>query len=178
MQYMRAHGNTAGPTQRPISAGAISAVIATVPAAVLLWISGALSSLTDTLAINAPLVLVLYFISMGIAGALYGRLFSRAANDRRAGWLFGISYGFLIWMLGPVTALQAIRHQPVAVGEAALGLLGAHLIFGVALGLLFPFIHKLLQRKLGDISWEESETKAARGTKKVQFAAKEVSNSE
>jgi hypothetical protein len=174
MQYMRAHGNTPGPTQRPISAGAISAVIATIPAAVLLWLSGALNSLADALAINVPVVLVLYFISMGIAGGVYGRLFSRAANDRRAGWLFGISYGFLIWMLGPVTALQAIRHQPVAIGEAAFGLLGAHLLFGVALGLLFPSIHKLLQRRLGDLAWEASETKAIHGTKKDQFAAKEV----
>ena len=177
MQYMRAHGNTPGPTQRPISAGATSAVIATVPAAVLLWISGALSSLTDALAINVPLMLVLYFISMSVAGGIYGRLFGRAANDRRAGWLFGVSYGFLIWMLGPVTALQAIRHQPVAIGEAALGLLGAHLIFGIALGLLFPSIHKLLQRKLGDLAWEESQTKAAYGTRKVQFAAKEDTRS-
>ena len=173
MQYMRAHGNTPGPTQRPISAGAISAVIATLPAALLLWISGALNSLTDALAINVPLILVLYFIAMSVAGGIYGRLFSRAANDRRAGWLFGISYGFLIWMIGPVTALQAIRHQPVATGEAALGLLGAHLIFGVALGLSFRSIHKLLQRKLGDLAWEESETKAAYGTTKVEFAVKE-----
>ena len=170
---MRAHGNTPGPTQRPISAGAISAVVATLPAALVLWISGALNSLSDALAIRFELVLVLYFIAMSVMGGLYGRVFSRAANDRRAGWLFGISYGFLIWMLGPVTAVQVIRHQPVATGVAALGLLGAHLIFGVALGLLFPSIHKLLQRRLGDLAWEESQTKSAYGTKKVQFAAKE-----
>src|SRR5215204_1315344 len=130
MQYMRAHGNTPGPTQRPISAGAISAVVATVPAALVLWISGALNSLSDALTIKVQLVLVLYLVSMTVIGGLYGRVFSRAANDWRAGWLFGLSYGFLIWMLGPVTALQLIQHQPVATGVAALGLLGAHLIFG------------------------------------------------
>src|SRR5215207_2004841 len=149
MQYMRAHGNTPGPTQRPISAGVISAVFATVPAVLVLWISGALDSLSDALRIKFQLVLVLYLVSMTVIGGLYGRVFSRAANDRRAGWLFGISYGFLIWMLGPVTALQLILHQPVATGTAALGLLGAHLIFGIALGLLFPSIHKLLERKFG-----------------------------
>ncbi len=52
---MRAHGNTPGPTQRPISAGAISAVFATVPAALVLWFSGALDSLSDTLAIKFQL---------------------------------------------------------------------------------------------------------------------------
>lgn len=147
MQYMRAHGNTPGPTQRPIVAGAISAVFATIPASLVLWISGALDSLSETLGIAFQIVLVLYVLSMSIVGGLYGRVFSRAANDPRAGWLFGISYGFLIWMLGPVTALQLILDRPVATGVAAMGLLGAHLIFGVALGLSFPFVHRLLQRR-------------------------------
>ena len=170
MQYMRAHGNTPGPTQRPISAGAISAVFATVPAAWVLWLSGALDSLSDTLAINFQLVLVLYLVSMTVIGGLYGRVFSRAANDPRAGWLFGISYGFLIWMLGPVAALQLIRHQPVATGTAALGLLGAHLVFGIALGLLFPFVQKLLQRKFGRVDWQ-SRDEPSYATKNLNFAA-------
>ena len=169
MQYMRAHGNTPGPTQRPISAGVISAVFATVPAALVLWTSGALNSLSDTLAIKFQLVLVLYAVSMSVIGGLYGRVFSRAANDRRAGWLFGISYGFLIWMLGPVMALQLIRHQPVATGAAALGLLGAHLIFGVALGLLFPSVHKLLQRKFGGLDWK-SQAEPSYGTRNFNLA--------
>lgn len=151
MQYMRAHGNTPGPTQRPTAAGVISAVLATVPAALILWMSGALDSLSATLLMGFPLVLLIYFLAMSVAGGLYGRVFSRAANDPRAGWLFGISYGFLIWMLGPVTALQLIRQQPVAIGIAAMGLLGAHLVFGIGLGLLFPLIHRLLQRKFGEL---------------------------
>lgn len=169
MQFMRAHGNTPGPTQRPISAGAISAVLATIPAAVVLWISGALDSLSETLGLKFQLVLVLYVVSMSAIGALYGRVFSRAANDPRAGWLFGIGYGFLIWMLGPVMVLQLIRDQPVAIGRAALGLLGAHLIFGVVLGLSFPFVHKLLQRKLGGPHWQ-SPAKTSYGTKNFDFA--------
>ena len=154
MQYMRAHGNAPGPTQRPLSAGAISAGVATVPGGVLLWISGAVASLTQELRLRAWLVLVLYVVAMCVAGLLYGRIFGRAANDKRGGWLFGISYGFLVWMVGPVTALQLIRGRPIATGTAAIGLLAAHLIFGLGLGLLFPWIHKLLQRKLGDLKWE------------------------
>ena len=154
MQYMRAHGNTPGPTQRPLAAGAISAGAATVPGGVLLWISGAVASLTQELRLRAWLVLVLYVVAMCVAGLLYGRIFGRAANDKRGGWLFGISYGFLVWMVGPVTALQLIRGRPIATGTAAIGLMLAHLIFGLGLGLLFPWIHKLLQRKLGDLKWE------------------------
>ena len=156
MQYMRAHGNTPGPTQRPLAAGAISASVATVPGGVLLWISGAVASFTQELRFRAWLVLVLYVVAMCVAGLLYGRIFGRAANDKRGGWLFGISYGFLVWMIGPVTALQLIRGRPIATGTAAIGLLAAHLIFGLALGLLFPWIHKLLQRKLGDLKWERT----------------------
>ena|SRR2546421_4461652 len=153
MQYMRAHGNTPGPTQRPLAAGAISAAAATVPGGVLLWISGAVASFTQELRFRAWLVLVLYVVAMCVAGLLYGRIFGRAANDKRGGWLFGISYGFLVWMVGPVTALQLIRGRPIATGAAAIGLLAAHLIFGLGLGLLFPWIHKLLQRRLGDLDW-------------------------
>jgi len=170
MQYMRAHGNTPGPTQRPRSAGAISSALASVPGALVLWISGALSSLSNVLATKVWLVLLLYLISMSVMGAVYGRIFSRAANDRRGGWLFGMSYGFLIWMLGPITALQVITQQPAATGIPAMGLLGAHLIFGVTLGLLFPFIHRLLQRRLGD-SERELDVQGRYGTKKIDFVA-------
>ena len=169
MQYMRAHGNTPGPVQRPVSAGAISAVLATVPAALVLWISGALQSLSDRLGIGSELVLAIFLVCMSVVGGLYGRVFSRAANDRRAGWLFGISYGFLIWMIGPVMILQLITRQPAAIGTAALGLLGAHLVFGVTLGLLFPSVHKLLQPKSGRLD-RQSQSKPTYEARNVNFA--------
>jgi hypothetical protein len=82
------------------------------------------------------------------AGALYGRLFMRTANDRRGGWLFGLGYGFLLWILGPVTILQAIRGAALATGTAAIGLCAAHIVDGLVLGLLFPWLHILLQREI------------------------------
>jgi hypothetical protein len=47
VQYMRAHGNTPGPTQRPVLAGAITGFVAELPATAMLWWSGALASLAD-----------------------------------------------------------------------------------------------------------------------------------
>jgi hypothetical protein len=152
VQYMRAHGNTPGPTQRPKRAGALTAILAEAPAILLLWGTGGLEGLARILGVQVAVVILLHVGAMGGAGALYGRLFSRAANDRRGGWLFGISYGFLIWMLGPVAALQWVVGRPVAVGKAAIGLLGAHLLYGLALGLLFPQIHRSLQRRLGKVN--------------------------
>jgi hypothetical protein len=151
MQYMRAHGNTPGPTQRPKLAGALAAILAEVPAALLLWASGGLEGLARALGTKATLAVLLHLGAMSLAGAFYGRLFSRAANDRRGGWLFGASYGFLLWMLGPVAALQWAIARPVALGIAAMGLFGAHLVYGLVLGLLFPRVHRLLQHQLSDL---------------------------
>src|SRR5215218_6207714 len=148
MQYMRAHGNTPGPTQRPLLAGAITGGLAVIPSAIVLWYLAALDSLTRALGIGAWPVLALHLTATVLAGALYGRVFGRAANDRRGGWLFGISYGFLVWMLGPATALQWVLSHPLAVGVAAMGMMGAHLAYGLALGLVFPRIHTLLQCEL------------------------------
>ena len=148
MQYMRAHGNTPGPTQRPLLAGAITALIAEVPAVGVLWWSGALSSVMQSLSLGLSVTLALHSAAMILCGAIYGRVFSRAANDVRGGWLFGISYGFLIWMVGPVTALQWLMDRPIALGTSAMDILGAHLIYGLVLGLLFPTVHRSLQSEL------------------------------
>src|SRR5688572_29320049 len=151
MQYMRAHGNTPGPTQRPMLAGAITGLTAEIPAMGMLWWSAALSSATQSLSLPLWVTLALHLAVMIVGGAMYGRIFSRAANDVRGGWLFGISYGFLIWMVGPITVLQWLIDHPIALGVAAMGTLGAHLIYGLVLGLLFPWIHRLLQCELRDL---------------------------
>lgn len=157
MQYMRAHGNTPGPTQRPKLTGALSGLLAEIPALPLLWWSGALASLAEAVRLNLWLVFPLHALVMMLAGVLYGQVFKRAANDHHGGWLFGISYGFLLWMLGPVTVLQWIISRPVATGFAAMGMLGAQLVFGLALGLLFPWIHNLIQRELSEVMTEEKK---------------------
>ena len=74
---------------------------------------------------------------MTAAGVLYGAIFRRAANDRHGGWLFGVSYGFLFWLILSGTLLRWRMSEPIAVGEAAIGIFTAHLIYGLALGILF-----------------------------------------
>jgi hypothetical protein len=68
-------------------------------------------------------------------------------NSSRGGWLFGISYDFMLWMLGPVTPMQWMLGRPIIIGGASQGLLAAHLLYGLALGLCFPYAHRLVQRK-------------------------------
>lgn len=148
---MRAHGNTPGPTQQPSLAGAGTGALAEIPALLMLWWSGALSTAAQSLSLSVYAILALHLLAMVIAGVIYGRAFSRAANDPRGGWLFGISFGFLIWMIGPVTILQWWLEAPLALGVAAMGILGAHLVYGLFLGLLFPWIHKLLQCEISQL---------------------------
>ena len=159
IQYMRAHGNTPGPTQRPISAGALTGLAAEIPAALMLLWSGGLASAAESLVLSPWAILGLHTLAAIAGGGIYGRVFSRAANDRQGGWLFGISYGFLIWMVGPVTVVQWVLGRPLALGVAAMGILGSHLVYGLTLGLLFPWIHKLLTCELNHV-----KDRTARGT--------------
>jgi hypothetical protein len=62
----------------------------------------------------------------------------RAANDPRGGWLFGMAYGFVLWMLGPIPLLQWAPEQPILTGYPAVGLLLGELLWGLILGLAFP----------------------------------------
>jgi hypothetical protein len=148
MRFIRAHGQTPGPGQRPRTAGAVAGAVAGLLAAPLLQWSGAGVSLSSNLQLRGLLIPVLYVGVATLAGALYGGLFQRAASDRRGGWLFGISYGFLLWMLGPTTLLQITLGHPLATGTAAMGILGANLLSGLVLGLCFRPAHALLQKAL------------------------------
>jgi hypothetical protein len=158
MQYMRAHGNTPGPTQRPLLTGAISGLIATVPYILILYFSDALRSAAQNFGIGVSLATVVGVLLAILAGMIYALIFKRAANDTRGGWLFGISFGFLLWMLGPVGLWQTITSRPVALGTAAMGIFGAQLVYGLALGLVFPRIHFLLQGSLKDVAMDDGRS--------------------
>jgi hypothetical protein len=148
LQYMRAHGNTAGPTQRPLLTGAICGLIAYVPYELILNYSGARESIVHGLGLNPWTSIGISAAVMILAGVLYAAVFKRAANDRRGGWLFGASYGFLLWIITPITLWQAITARPFVVGRAAMGLFGAHVIFGAILGLIFPWIHLFVKTRM------------------------------
>ena len=146
-EFMRAHGYVPGPTQRPVLTGLLTGAAAGLAALPLLWRSGALPALSGALRIEAWAAAAVCAAAFTLAGVLYGRLFMRGANDRRGGWLFGISYGFLLWAVGPVTLLGWVLRRPVATGAAAIGLFAGHLLFGLLLGVSFPWVHRWLTRR-------------------------------
>jgi hypothetical protein len=144
---MRAHGYLPGPTQRPVAAGLLSGIVALAPSLSLGWYSGAVAAAANGLGMHPPLGAIAAAALAALAGGLYGRVFMRAANDRRGGWLFGIGFGFLLWMLGPSTVVYWIRHAPLATGWAGQALFASHLLYGLVLGVAFPFVHAIIQRR-------------------------------
>jgi hypothetical protein len=147
IQYMRAHGHTPGPTQRPLLTGGLAGGLGSLPALALLSRSGGLSAVAATMDASPAEIAVGFAGLFVLGGVAYARVFGRAANDRSAGWLFGISFGFLLWMVGPATVVYWITLAPVATGRAAVGVFVAHALYGLALGVLVPPIHGRLQRR-------------------------------
>jgi len=146
--FLSAHGYDPGPSQRPFLSGAISGVLATIPAiGVLVWF-GSLKVEAEILGFSVLVTLCLGWAIMAVAGAAYARLFGRAANHVRGAWLFGMAFGFGLWAAGAVLVLPIAGSGRAASGSAALGLAAAMLVWGVALGILVPFVHRPLHESL------------------------------
>lgn len=147
--FLVAHGYDPGPTQRPTFAGTLTGIVATAAAIPLLWQFGSLDVEARILGLTQAMTILAGGVAMAVAGALYGWLFKRAANDPCGGWLFGMAYGFALWAAGAVMVLPAISGGSAPSGEPAIGILLALLVWGTALGALFPHLHRRLQARIG-----------------------------
>lgn len=149
MRFLRAHGMDPGPLQRPMLAGALSGLAGSVPALAVFVGLGALPPVArEVFGTSETVALSLMLGAFAAAGILYGRLFGRAANDRRGGWLFGASFGFLLWLIAPAVVLPAISASRMASGTAAAAFFACFVLWGLATGGLFPFVHKPLHARM------------------------------
>src|SRR5437868_6805717 len=146
--FLTAQGFDPGPTQRPLAAGAISGVTATTPAVALLHGFGALKVEASILGLSAPATIGAGCIVMALAGAIYARLFGRAANDVRGGWLFGMAFSFALWAAGAVMILPLTSGGQAPAGEPAIGLFLSLIAWGAALGTVHPFVHRPLHQSI------------------------------
>jgi hypothetical protein len=146
--FLSAHGYNPGPTQRPLTAGAICGVLAGIPAVAVLWWFGSLRVEAQILSLSLAMTLGLGFATMAAAGAAYGRLFGRAANDRRGSWLFGMAFGFVLWAAGAVLILPVVSGGETPAGPAAAGVAVSLLVWGFGTGLLIPLVHPHLHERL------------------------------
>lgn len=148
IQYMRAHGNSAGPTHRPLLTGLLTGTIAAAPALAIRYLSGALASEASALGLDLWAAALIDVAIFSLSGLLYALIFQRAANEMCSGWLLGISFGFLIWVVGPVTLWNWTAGVPLATGNAAIGLFASHLAYGLVLGAVYPLVNRITQTKL------------------------------
>ena len=159
--FLRAHGYDPGPTQRPLLAGGISGALAAMPATAILYLLGSLEveaqilgmSNLQTIAVGLPL--------MAVAGAIYARLFGRAANSASNGWLFGMTYGFLLWAGGAVLLLPAVSGGLAPAGLPAVGVFLSLVLWGGVLGLALPVVHRPLRGRLEDAAAASASGPAA-----------------
>lgn len=146
--FLDAHGYDPGPSQRPLLSGAISGILATVPAIGVLFAFGSLNVEADILGMTRAATLGIGWVVMAIAGAAYARFFGRAANAVRGGWLFGMSFGFALWAAGAVLVLPLLSDGRTPAGSAAVGVAVSLILWGVATGILVPFVHRPLHESI------------------------------
>lgn len=146
--FLSAHGFDPGPTQRPLLAGGLSGLAATVPAIAILLMFGSLGVESRILGLPEAMTLALGCAVMAAAGAVYARLFGRAANDVRGGWLFGMAFGFALWAAGAVLILPLASGGMAPAGEAAIGLFVSLILWGAMLGAALPFVHRPLHQQM------------------------------
>lgn len=146
--FLTAHGFDPGPAQRPLLAGAISGIVATIPAICILHAFGSLAIEARILGISTLVTIAAGVPIMAAAGAVYGRLFGRAANMVRGGWLFGMTFGFALWAAGAVMVLPLVSGGKTPAGVAAIGVFLSLVAWGAALGLGHPFVQRPLQERL------------------------------
>lgn len=146
--FLSVQGYDPGPSQRPLLSGAISGALATIPAIPILIGFRALNVEAEILGLSAMLTLAIGCPVMAAAGAIYARMFGRAANNVHGGWLFGMAFGFALWAAGAVLVLPVVSGGRAPAGPAALGVALSLLAWGLATGILVPFVHRPLHEGL------------------------------
>lgn len=168
--FLAAHGYDPGPSQRPLLSGAISGVLATGAAIPMLLQFGSLRVEAQILGLSTWMTVLAGWAAMAVAGALYARIFGRAANDLRGGWLLGMAFGFALWTAGAVLVLPLASGGRAPAGQAAVGVAMSMLAWGLAVGILVPFVHRPLHESLqkGASRTEVGPDAMARGHEQVR----------
>jgi hypothetical protein len=91
---------------------------------------------------NGPLAGIAVNLAIGVAiGVSYGLLFRRLGQDVTCALGWGLSYGFLWWVLGPLTLLPALLggdpEWTAAAAGGSMSALAGHLVYGGLLGVAF-----------------------------------------
>jgi uncharacterized membrane protein YagU involved in acid resistance len=146
-EHLRAYrGATAG--SGVLAAALRGAVAGLVGGAVIsqLMLRGAVPEVAERLTgAEGPLAGIAVNLAIGVAiGVSYGLLFRRLGQDVTCALGWGLSYGFLWWVLGPLTLLPALLggdpEWSAAAAGGSLSALAGHLVYGGCLGVAFHLL--------------------------------------
>lgn len=95
-------------------------------------------------ATSAIVGFIVHMVISAIIGGTYGLLFRREATTLGASLVWGLIYGFLWWLLGPLSLMprilgQGLQWTPAAVGNGFPSLVG-HLAYGAATAMVFQML--------------------------------------
>jgi uncharacterized membrane protein YagU involved in acid resistance len=111
-----------------------------------LMLRGAVPEVAERLTgAEGPLAGISVNLAIGVAiGVSYGLLFRRLGQDVTCALGWGLSYGFLWWVLGPLTLLPALLggdpEWSAAAAGGSLSALAGHLVYGGCLGVAFHLL--------------------------------------
>lgn len=111
---------------------------------------------------------MLHLVISVMIGATYGVLFRRDIRGSGSSVAWGVAYGLIWWILGPLTIMPWWLGQGVqwslAAGQAAFPSLVGHVIYGILLGVVYSVVDRLWRVLFtqGDPLHREAEGPGAR----------------
>ena len=129
---------------RAIARGALAGVVGGLLFTYVMVEIGALDNVGNIVRVESGVVGIVVHFAIAVSwGATYGLLFRRQTYDRGSAIGWGVSFGFVVWVLGPNTLLPILLGgTPDWTAESAAGLtasLVGHLAYGAGLGLTFHY---------------------------------------
>jgi hypothetical protein len=143
--------------------------VATLPAIFILYAFGSLKVESGIFGLSLVKTVALGLPAMALAGAAYGWLFGRAANQKHGSWLFGMAFGFALWASGAVMVIPIATRGIAPAGTVAIGLFLSLVAWGAALGTIYPLIHHPLHQ---DIETAARKMGPDIGTRRVSAASR------
>lgn len=132
-------------TVHAVSWGAVASVVGGLAfTIVMLWMD-LLPNVAGLVGATSEVVgFIVHMVISAIIGGTYGLLFRREATTLGASLVWGLIYGFLWWVLGPLSLMprilgQGIQWTPAAVGNGFPSLVG-HLAYGAATAMVFQML--------------------------------------
>jgi uncharacterized membrane protein YagU involved in acid resistance len=130
---------------RRVLAGAVSSLIGGLAFGIMMGTMGMLPMVASLVGSdNAVIGFIVHMVISAIIGAGFGLVFGAKALDFGSGALWGAIYGVIWWILGPLLIMPSMMGMGPQFGMAfappnLMSLVG-HLVYGVATGLVYPFI--------------------------------------